>query len=256
MSRKYIDLTGKKFLTNQGYEAEVIECISATNNTIKLNDNRGTILTKISHERLKSGTIKNPYHRSVFGIGYLGEGIFKTKINKKMTKTYYLWVDVLRRSYRSNLIGKNPTYKDVIVCKEWHNFQNFAQWFEKNYNSEIMQGWHIDKDILIKGNKVYSPETCCFVHRDINNLFIKTDKLRGDSPIGVNFNKSKNKFEANISKNSHKEYLGTFDTPEEAFYAYKTAKEKWIKEVADIWKPLIDERVYNAMYNWIVEITD
>ena len=74
---------------------------------------------------------------------------------------------MLIRCYNKKDLEKNPTYKNTTVCIEWCNFQNFAQWFEKNY----IDDWALDKDILVKGNKVYSPETCCFVPREINEVF-------------------------------------------------------------------------------------
>ena len=147
---------------------------------------------------------------------------------------------------------KSNSYKDVTVCEEWHNFQTFAKWFEDNWKSH-MEGWALEKDILVKGNKIYSPDTCCFVPSEINNLFITNKYKRGDYPIGVR--KKVNGFKARIYKDKEI-HLGYFNTPEEAFQAYKVAKEEYIKEIADKWKDKIDPRVYQAMYNYKVEITD
>ena len=141
------------------------------------------------------------------------------------------------------------------INKEWHNFQNFANWCEDSWRIWMDETWHLDKDILIKGNKVYSPETCCFVPNDINVLFTKRQNHRGDCLIGTN-KSSKNRWRAKISKEGNITHLGVFDSQEKAFQAYKTAKEVYIKEVADKWKDLIDPRVYEAMYNHRVEITD
>ena len=118
-----------------------------------------------------------------------------------------------------------------------------------------MQGWELDKDILIKGNKVYSPETCCFVPQEINCLFTNCKSVRGKYPIGVT--KTVNgKYKARINKNGDRIDLGLFDTPEEAFQVYKIAKELHIKEVADKWRGQITEPCYEAMYAYEVEITD
>ena len=114
-----------------------------------------------------------------------------------------------------------------------------------------MEGWHLDKDIICKECKIYSPETCAFVPADVNSLFIKNDIKRGIYPISVRKTKSQ-RFTSRLNG----KHLGTFDTPEEAFQAYKTAKEEYIKEVANKWKDLISDQVYQAMYNYQVEITD
>lgn len=127
------------------------------------------------------------------------------------------------RCYNEKNKTKNSTYKECTVGERRHNFQNFAKWFDENYNFKTMNKWHLDKDILVKGNKVYSPETCCFVPAEINSLFIKRDSCRGYLPIGVR--KSGKVFQARLNKTNISEHLGTFKTPEEAFEAYKTAKE-------------------------------
>ena len=113
----------------------------------------------------------------------------------------------------------------------------------------------LDKDIIKKGNKVYSPNTCVFVPHSINTLFVKSNKVRGEYYIGVY--KNGNKFEAQLSKGNGKQIpLGLYDTPEEAFLTYKQAKEAYIKEVAEEYKGKIDPRAYEALMKYEVEITD
>ena len=113
----------------------------------------------------------------------------------------------------------------------------------------------LDKDILNKGNKVYSPDTCVYVPQSINSLFTKSDKVRGEYPIGVY--KQKDKYVAQLNKGNGKQiYLGSYSTPEEAFQAYKQAKEEYIKEVANEYKDKIPYRLYEALMNYEVEIDD
>ena len=113
----------------------------------------------------------------------------------------------------------------------------------------------LDKDTLVKGNKIYSPETCIFVPQRINYLFLNSGGSRGLLPLGV-YTVGK-KYASRTSKNGKRSvYLGSFDTPEEAFLAYKTAKEAYIKEVADEYKDKIPKKLYDALYAYTVEITD
>mgnify|MGYP003538983533 CR=1 FL=1 len=171
--------------------------------------------------------------------------------DKKLLKKLRIkWDNMFYRAYHINYHLKHPTYKDVTVCEEWKCFQNFAEWCSKH----IKEGYCLDKDILIKGNKSYSPETCCFVPNEINMLLVKSNKRRGKLPIGVN--KNGNKYQASRCINRKRFTYGTFNTPEEAFECYKFHKEAHIKEVADKWKDLIDPRVYEALINYNVEITD
>ena len=174
--------------------------------------------------------------------------------HKENRKTYKTWQSLLQRCYDTKLHEKYPTYKNCTTCEEWHNFQNFAKWYDENYyeiDGEIMC---LDKDILIKGNKVYSPETCIFVPRRINILFTKTDANRGNLPIGVTQKNDKYVITMRINKKfvSNKSYK----TPQEAFKVYKYFKEKYIKEIADEYKDKIPVKLYNAMYKYKVEITD
>jgi hypothetical protein len=194
--------------------------------------------------------MKDKTNPSVYGIGYIGIGTYKRHIGTKGTKEYKTWQGMLERCYSDKLQAKYPTYQGCSVDKRWHNFQVFAKWFENNY----VGGWELDKDILIKGNKIYSPETCCFVPHEVNILFIKRDKLRGNLPIGVI--KKGDKFASRLSIKSIKEYLGTFNTSEEAFQAYKIAKELRIKELANKYKDQITEACYQALINYKIEITD
>ena len=116
------------------------------------------------------------------------------------------------------------------------------------------------KDILVKGNKEYAPDKCIFVPERINILFIKRDNDRGEYPIGVTYHRDRGKYEARCSiktKNGNKQkYLGSYNTPEEAFLAYKEFKEAYIKQVADEYKERIPNRLYEALYKYEVEITD
>ena len=155
---------------------------------------------------------------------------------------------------------KDITYDDCIVCEEWHNFQNFAEWYEENYYEVDGKPTFLDKDILIKGNKIYSPQTCVFVPRLINNLFTKRQNERGLYPIGVEPYKDTNKFKAYCNTfyngKNQKKYLGLYNTIEDAFKVYKESKEANIKQVADEYKDKIPDKLYEAMYNYKVEITD
>jgi len=159
------------------------------------------------------------------------------------------------RCYSNKGLIKDKTYIQVELCEEWKNAQSFISWYNDNFKT-YMSDWHLDKDILVKGNKIYSPETCCFVPQELNSLFVKNNKIRGKYPIGVHYLKNQNRYKTSMKIDGKTKYLGTFDTSEEAFQAYKTAKEAYIKEKANYWRPLIGEKVYQAMHSWVVEITD
>ena len=220
------------------------------------------IIKHTNYNNFKKGNIKCPYERRYYGVGYLGKGKYKIKINNKTTKCYETWNRMLQRCYDPKHHEKYPTYINCKVDEEWLCYQNFAEWYYENYyeiENEIMC---LDKDILRKGNKIYSPDNCVFVPERINNLFVKCDKSRGDYPIGVCYNEHRKKFITQCSIYDFKENkkkikrLGYYDTPEKAFKSYKQFKEKYIKEVADYYKDLIPTKLYDAMYLYKVEMDD
>ena len=240
-----------KWITNEGYEIKIIEYFDYNNCTIQFSNSKINKY-KVKIQAIQKGEVKNTYHPSVYNVGYIGEGKYKPSINSKDTKVYKHWSSMLQRGCSPALKEKHPTYKDVTVCEEWHNFQNFAKWYEVNWKPWMDSKWQLDKDILCPECKIYSPETCCFVPNEINIVFIKPSSKKGTYPIGVS--KHRNKFQVSLSINGVSNFLGGFKTPEEAFQVYKTAKEQYVKEVSDRWKDLIDQRVYEAMYNYKVEI--
>ena len=246
------DRLGEKHNTKEGYEIEIVEYFNSMNCTIRINDKNKAVIKDVEYKRVKNKSIKNPFHPRIYNRGFIGQGKLKSEVNGKATKHYYVWRGMFERCYDKNYQMQKRTYIGCSVSILWYNFQKFGEWFEENYK----EGFVLDKDILVKGNKIYSPETCCFVPAEINIIFTSRKQCRGVYPIGVAFNKSKQKFEASLSVNGKGTYLGTYNTPEEAFQAYKTAKENYIKEVADKWKDQIDPKVYQAMYNYQVEITD
>lgn len=163
---------------------------------------------------------------------------------------YKRWIKMKVRCTQKSFQGQRPTYIGCCICDEWQKFEYFLEWASERY----IVGWQLDKDIIIKGNKVYSPETCCFVPQRINTLFTKRQRQRGGLPIGVCNNGKK--FRGELQKDGKKVKFESRETIHEAFCDYKSAKESYIKEIADEYKEQLEPRVYEALYNYQVEITD
>lgn len=187
-------------------------------------------------------------HNTIFGVGLYDLP------SEKHYAAREKWKAMLNRCYYQPSIKRRPTYECCSVCDEWLTFSNFCKWFEEPSNGYI-EGYHLDKDILSCGNKTYSPNTCCFVPNEINIIFKKSLKKR-TLPQGVF--KRNTKFEANIHKHGELLYLGKFNTPEEAFNAYKNAKERYIKEIAENYfqEGKITKKVYDALMKYEVDIND
>ena len=203
---------------------------------------------------IRSGKVKDPYTPSVFGVGVAGTK-YPNSVNGRKTKEYVLWCHMFERCYSDAYKKKYPTYEVCKVSDNFKSYEYFYEWCHKQvgFNKE----WHLDKDLLIKGNKVYSESTCVFLPVEINSLLTKREALRGEHLIGVSWCKKANAFKASVNKNKGKqEHLGYFKTEIEAFKAYKEAKESFVKEQANKWKDRIDPRAYNALMRYQVEIDD
>ena len=211
--------------------------------------------TKVQLVQVKSGEIKDPYSPSVFGVGIFGTK-YPSTINGRNIKEYVLWQRMLERCYSDGFKKKNPTYIDCEVSENFKSYEYFYEWCYKQIGFGV-GGFELDKDLLLKGNKVYSENTCIFIPAEINLLLIKRDASRGEHLIGVSWCKRDKAFVAQVSRNKGKpERLGYFKTEIEAFNAYKKAKEVFVKEVAEKWKSQIDERAYNALMKYEVNIDD
>ncbi len=260
MSR-IIDRAGETRINNFGSKMIITECRNAHDIDVYF-PKYNWIAKNMQYKQFKNGEVKCPYEKRVYGIGYIGEGKYNTWKNGEHTKCYEIWKDMLRRCYSEEYHEKHPTYKDCEVAEEWLSFQNFAKWFDDNYYEIEGQKMELDKDILNKGNKIYSSDNCIFAPERINTLFVKRDKSRGKYPIGVTYSKANKKFQAKCNIYDYKENknkrktLGYYDTPQQAFEVYKQFKENYIKEVAEYYKDKIPQKLYDAMYKYEVDIDD
>ena len=172
------------------------------------------------------------------------------KQNRKIIWTcpfYSRWVSMLERCFSNKLKTKHPTYKDVTCCEAWLTFSNFKSWMEQ----QDWDGKELDKDLLVYKNKLYSPETCCFISHTLNSYLCSSNKTRGIYPIGVSYhtnprriNPLKHPYVAQISDRGKKLRLGYYLTPEEAHKAWQKAK---IKQAQDLAANQTDERIVQGL---------
>lgn len=256
-SNKKEKRVGEEKNNNQGYLMKIIEYNDVNDMVVEFQDKyKARLNTRYSH--FSNGDIRNPYHPDLYNAGINGNK-YPSRKNGRKTKEYNAWSNVLVRCYNKKFKEKHQTYQEVSCCKEWLLFDNFYEWLHKQENFDKWtdgEWWAVDKDILVKGNKIYSPETSCLMPPNINLLFTKCDKSRSDLPIGVV--KHRNKYRARVSRNGKQINFPVKDTIEEAFADYKKLKEENIKKIAqeEYGKGNITKKCYDAMMKYEVEITD
>lgn len=256
MIRDYSEHIGEQNINKKGTLMTIIEFKNTNDITIQFHDDTKSI-KKTTYGNFTRKTVKSPYDKTIYGIACIGEGKWKVTGDKGYgTNEYSVWHGILARCYTECKQIKQPTYIGCSVSKDWHNYQNFRNWWEDNYyeigGNERME---LDKDILFKDNKVYSAQTCCFIPQRINLVLINRKNCRGETPLGVR--KSGNKFFASyIDINQHNQKSGTYDTKEEAFEHYKSSRENVYKQLANEYKDRIPLHIYEALYNRKIKITD
>ena len=249
----YKDCVGKVCKSSNSGDFKIVKYNDAHNVEIQFIN---TGYRKVAEmKEVRNGGIKDHYAPSVHSVGVLGNK-YPSEVNRVKTKEYVLWTHMLQRCYSDSYKKKYPTYEGCEVSENFKSYEYFYEWCHKQIGFTD-EGWHLDKDLLIKGNKVYSENTCVFMPAEINSLLVKSDKKRGKHLIGVYWCKKGKAFKAQVSRNKGmQEHLGYFKTEIEAFHAYKQAKETFIKEQAEKWKSQIDIRAYNALMNYEVSIND
>lgn len=264
---KKLDLLGKVYTNNRGEDCEVIAYLNNKSVTVRFK-NSGYVGV-FPKGNLDKGRFLDPMSPTVYGVGFLGKEQRDFVLGERHEMAMDAWRHILRRCYCPKFQANHPAYVGCSVDKRWHNFSAFEEWvlpqrqFDLIDDNKVSSRWNIDKDILLKDNKVYSPETCCLVPQEVNSLLSapNTKGKLSELPIGVHNAYTQKmgiiKYSSKVSLgNRNSKHLGTYDTVEEAFLAYKKAKEAYIKEVAEKWKGKIDDKVYEALLEWKIEITD
>ena len=249
---QYKDYEGSILKSKDCGEFKVLKCTNSLNILIEFVD---TGFRKICQTKeIKTGSILDRSLPSVSGVGILGDKyptIYYNSDGKKINlKHYEAWSGMLKRCYNQNYQERHPTYKGCTTSDNFKSYTYFYEWCERQIGFDYYD-WCLDKDILVKGNRVYSPETCCFVPNEINLLF-KKDKNSKYNP-GVFYDKRNNKYRSRITFNGKGKHIGYYDTELEAHSSYIKEKLIHIKKVSDKWRSLIGEKVYNAMYNYKIK---
>lgn len=228
--------------TNEGDIAIVLEYISyeCVWVTFKDTNTPSDFKLKCQLGDLRRGRVKNPYKRKICGVGYKGVGPYVPSVGRNTTKCWHVWRNMISRCYDEN----NKSYQSygavgVTVCEDWHNFQNFAEWYYENFK----EGWEIDKDIF--GGDIYSPESCVMIPKELNNFFKRKTLQAEDN--GIHFDKAKNSYVAQITHQQNHTHLGRFKIKEDAINAFRKEKQKLMKSKLAKFEEKLDIKVLTKL---------
>lgn len=244
MKSKNNERLGETRKMNCGDFAKIIEYNDVNNVKVEFQD-ENKYVCNVEYWNFARGTVRNLYHKNRYG-GYIGVGKYGATENRKGTYIYDAWIRMLERSFDENFKQKYPTYKDVTCCNEWLCFQNFAKWYEDNYYEIDGQSMELDKDWMQFGNKVYCPELCVVSPSIINGCLSNHDKIKNhELPTGITYHN--NKYQARLSIEGKRISLGHYTLLKNAMKAYRDAKVKYVRYLAEKYKQYIPENLYNTM---------
>lgn len=232
---------GDIYNITDGGTITVLEIVSSTNVLIRHNDRHGHTC-RVQAIYIATGGIKNPYTPTLYGRGYIGFGQYVCSINGQHTREYRVWNAIFQRCYNPTVQVKQPQYIGCTVDERWWNFQNFASWYCNS--GYVNLNYDIDKDLLIRGNRVYSPDVCLMLPREINSAIANRFSDNG-LPNGVSA--TNGKYVARASFGGKARNFGTYETTLEASMAYNKARQQHLLNIAEKWRNHIEPRAYKAL---------
>lgn len=206
------------------------------------------ILLNKSSTQIQSKQIVHKYRRTIYGVGYIGEGEFTPRSHsKECSRIYDIWNGMIQRCYDKVTRGKHLSYSECSVDERWHNFQNFVKWY---INHEMYGlGYHLDKDLKIRDNKVYSEDACLMLPSVINYAIINTSNS-GQYKKGAYYRKEQGYFVSMLSVNGKIKHLGTFINEDDAHNAYLEARKSYIENLAEEWKHKVCSETYVSLLRY------
>jgi hypothetical protein len=174
----------------------------------------------------------------VYGVGMndYGGGVSKLK-------EYAIWKSILFRVYSPKSLNKYPTYVDCSVCSEWLSFSKFKQWWDSNY----IDGYHLDKDLLKPGNKRYDPDVCVFIPRYVNNCLNLHSSLNRELPTGITIKNGK--YRVRMNHDGLERHIGVFSEKREAVSTWKRHKSEYVDHIIKRYtsEDVFDTRVVKSL---------
>lgn len=240
-SERYL---GKSFKSNNCGNFEVILYKSAREVKIRFKKTGYETWTRSS--LVDTGEVRDTFSPSLYNVGFIGKGRYTTGKKSEHSKAYKCWSHMLERCYSKNFHSSSAYRgRGVHVCKMWHNYQVFAEWYYENYK----EGTEIDKDL--SGKSFYSPETCCFLPKSINSALTINRGFKRELPVGVSLRKDCKGYISSITLFGKRKHLGVFETEQSAFEVYKVSRKNHLVKLGKdaLSKGQITEDIFDKIKN-------
>lgn len=237
---------GEIFKTNDGSYCQVVSRESPIKVLVNFIGENGGVNAVVRSDKLKIGRVKNPIAPSVYGVGFLGVG---GRGKGSDLTAYTTWKDMLARAYCPKFLAKRPSYAGVTVCDEWSDFSCFVEWYDNTPNAG-RKGFDLDKDITAPGVREYNPNTASFIPHAVNSLFVGSSRRASGDGLPAGVYQNRKGYKALITRYGNLEHLGTFKTIDEAFAAYKSAREYYVLNVAKQHAKDLSDKTLNSLLSF------
>lgn len=238
---------GDVWPTKSGVNVEIIETFKGSQRVVIKWLDEYEHTAEIYQCALPRSSLKNPYERTIVGVGFLGTShaaLNFSEFNREKT----VWRGLFKRAYDNKTLLTRPGYTGTTVNPKWHDLGGFVEWTQEAVGWRN-ESWHVDKDLILRGNKEYGPETCCMLPPIINSALWEREH---SLPPGVT--KLSDGYYRGGFYAEGKVEQKRFKTPQEAFEFYKPLKEARLKQLANEYKSQIDPRAYDALMSWEIGI--
>jgi hypothetical protein len=170
----------------------------------------------------------------------------KRKLKRIWCCPYYQkWKSMILRCYDHKFKMKWSTYEDCHSCDEWKYFSSFKKWVDSQPNKD-WENCHLDKDLLLEGNRVYCPNTCVFISSMVNIFIIEGNSISSGCLRGASLCSKGEKYQARCNDpfKIKKQDIGVFETELEAHLAWQAKKHEYACQLAELQD---DNRVADAL---------
>lgn len=249
-SNKYIGMINKN---EYGSNAKIIKYINSKDVIIEFQDDY-KYTYHITCNKFKMGKFKNPYENRYYGVA--SQGNTSILNNGEFKDSYKCWINMIKRCH-DNKLKNYQVYKNIKVCDEWLCFENFEKWYDENYYKLGNETMCLDKDLLVRDSKIYSPRNCIFLPNNINVMLSSGNSNTIDFPIGVGYDKDRKKYRVQIGINGAATFGGRFDKIEDAIQQYKILKSQYIKNTANTYRNQYENfplKVFEALHKYADEV--
>ena len=223
------DRIGEQYANIQGLTVDIVNYNGKDKYNVVFKDS-GVMVKNVNYSKIIMGQVYDPTVNEPGVNGRIGVGKHTKSKRGKITRAYKEWLNLIQ---------------NYDLKKDWREFQIFADWFYKSYDSKTMKSWVltnvIDYHKIVNDSKYYDEKNCTFLPK----ILVKNILLKERDFIGAN--DKEDKFSVRLNQFASKQKVGGFGKNQEAVVFFYTKKRDYINALLSNYKLQLDENVDKAI---------